>query len=115
VNNWLDTDRTRTIWKNRSKSGAVDCGEYCEAADTGAKVLNRDATARTSDWEGTMSQKYSQTITVGRWMLMVLFWIWGGLGLILNILMVPSDGTLLLWIGGLLFFGLGGLLFPPCP
>ena len=60
-----------------------------------------------------MSQKYRQTITVGRWMLMVLFWIWGGLGLILNILMIPSDGTLLLWIGGLLFFGLGGLLFPP--
>ena len=46
-------------------------------------------------------------------MLMVLFWIWSGLGLILNILMIPSDGTLLLWIGGLLFFGLGGLLFPP--
>jgi hypothetical protein len=45
-------------------------------------------------------------------MLVVLFWIWGGLGLILNILMIPSDNTLLLWIGGLLFFGLGGLLFP---
>jgi hypothetical protein len=48
-----------------------------------------------------------------------LFWVWGGLGLIGNLLSLNSEigiaglSSQLLWIGGMLLFGLGVLLVRP--
>jgi hypothetical protein len=48
-----------------------------------------------------------------------LFWAWGAFGLIGNLLSLNSEigivalSSQLLWIGGMLLFGLGGLLVRP--
>ncbi len=69
-----------------------------------------------------MLQKYPQTIAVVRGVLMALFWLWGVFGLIGNLLSLNSQigiaalSSQLLWIGGMLLFGLGALLLrPPRP
>jgi hypothetical protein len=57
--------------------------------------------------------------SVGRAVLMSLFWVWGALGLIGNLLSLDSAigvatlSSQLLWIGGILLFGLGALLLRP--
>jgi hypothetical protein len=54
-----------------------------------------------------------------RGILMGLFWVWGAFGLIGNLLSLNSQigvaalSSQLLWIGGMLLFGLGALLLPP--
>jgi len=56
---------------------------------------------------------------VGRVVLIGLFWAWGGFGLIGNLLSLNSQigitalSSQLLWIGGMLLFGLGALLLRP--
>jgi hypothetical protein len=58
---------------------------------------------------------------VGRAVLIVLFWVWGALGLIGNLLSlngqlgIAAVSSQLLWIGGMLLFGLGALLLGPGP
>jgi len=55
-------------------------------------------------------------ITFGRRVLIGLFWIWGAFGLIGNLLSLNSQigitalSSQLLWIGGMILFGLGALL-----
>jgi hypothetical protein len=57
--------------------------------------------------------------SVGRAVLMGLFWVWGAFGLIGNLLSLNSEigvvalSSQLLWIGGMLLFGLGALLLRP--
>ena len=66
------------------------------------------------------------TVTTGRFWLIIGFWVWGLIGLIggvigyLNLPSVVGVGTSglflvgeMLWIGGMVLFGLGGLLLPP--
>jgi hypothetical protein len=54
-----------------------------------------------------------------RGILIGLFWVWGAFGLIGNLLSLNSQigiaalSSQLLWIGGMLLFGLGALLLPP--
>jgi hypothetical protein len=54
-----------------------------------------------------------------RGVLMALFWFWGAFGLIGNLLSLNDQisganlSSQLLWIGGMLLFGLGALLLPP--
>ena len=56
---------------------------------------------------------------VGRAVLIGLFWAWGAFGLIGNLLSLNSQigitalSSQLLWIGGMLLFGLGALLLRP--
>jgi hypothetical protein len=56
---------------------------------------------------------------VGRAVLIGLFWVWGAFGLIGNLLSLNSQigittlSSQLLWIGGMLLFGLGALLLRP--
>ncbi len=58
-------------------------------------------------------------ITVGRDVLIGLFWVWGAFGLIGNLFSFNSQigiaalSSQLLWIGGMLLFGLGALLLKP--
>jgi hypothetical protein len=58
---------------------------------------------------------------VGRAVLIGLFWVWGAFGLIGNLLSLNSEigvaapSSQLLWIGGMLLFGLGALLIRPGP
>ena len=58
---------------------------------------------------------------VGRAVLIGLFWVWGAFGLIGNLLSLNSEigvaalSSQLLWIGGMLLFGLGALLLRPGP
>jgi hypothetical protein len=72
-------------------------------------------------WEKTFRLRGHFSAAKG--LLAVLFWVWGGLGLIFNLIAVsgltdtvgirgPTDLTAacLLWIGGLVLFGLGALL-----
>jgi hypothetical protein len=53
---------------------------------------------------------------IGRAILIGLFWLWGAFGLIGNLLSLNSQlgvaalSSQLLWIGGMLLFGLGALL-----
>jgi hypothetical protein len=55
----------------------------------------------------------------GHAFLMSLFWIWGAFGLIGNLASLNSEigvaalSSQLLWIGGMLLFGLGALLIRP--
>lgn len=57
--------------------------------------------------------------SVGRAVLMGFFWIWGLLGLIGNLLSLNGEigvaalSSQLLWIGGMLLFGLGASLLRP--
>jgi hypothetical protein len=52
----------------------------------------------------------------GRFALISLFWVWGAFGLIGNLLSLNGEigvaalSSQLLWIGGMLLFGLGALL-----
>jgi hypothetical protein len=52
---------------------------------------------------------------------MGLFWVWGAFGLIGNLLSLNSQigvaalSSQLLWIGGMILFGLGALLLRPDP
>jgi hypothetical protein len=54
-----------------------------------------------------------------RAILIGLFWVWGGLGLIGNLLSLNGEigivalSSQLLWIGGMLLFGLGALVVRP--
>ncbi len=56
---------------------------------------------------------------VGRAVLIGLFWAWGAFGLIGNLLSlnmqvgITALSSQLLWIGGMLLFGLGALLLTP--
>jgi hypothetical protein len=58
---------------------------------------------------------------VGRAVLIGLFWVWGAFGLIGNLLSLNGElgiaavSSQLLWIGGMLLFGLGALLLGPGP
>ena len=58
-------------------------------------------------------------ITFGREALIGLFWVWGLFGLIGNLLTlngqigIEASSSQLLWIGGMLLFGLGALLIKP--
>ena len=58
-------------------------------------------------------------IKFGRNVLIGLFWVWGAFGLIGNLLSLNSQigiqalSSQLLWIGGMLLFGLGALLLSP--
>jgi len=58
---------------------------------------------------------------VGRAVLIGLFWAWGAFGLIGNLLSlngqlgIAAVSSQLLWIGGMLLFGLGALLLGPGP
>ncbi len=58
-------------------------------------------------------------INFGRNLLIGLFWVWGAFGLIGNLLSLNSQigiqalSSQLLWIGGMLLFGLGALLLRP--
>jgi hypothetical protein len=60
-------------------------------------------------------------ITFGREVLIGLFWVWGLFGLIGNLLTLNGQigiealASQLLWIGGMLLFGLGALLIRPGP
>lgn len=74
-----------------------------------------------------MAIKYQAPVTTGgRAVLMLFFWIWGLLGLLINggeVLSLHGDigvGTSayllvgeMLWIGGMIFFGLAALFLPP--
>jgi hypothetical protein len=66
-----------------------------------------------------MTRKFCKTISVARDVLMGLFWVWGAFGLIGNLLTLNSEigvaalSSQLLWIGGMLLFGLGALLLRP--
>ena len=66
-----------------------------------------------------MAIRWPRRYSVGRAVLMSLFWVWGALGLIGNLLSLNSDigvatlSSQLLWIGGMLLFGLGALLLRP--
>ncbi len=59
------------------------------------------------------------TITVARGVLIGLFWLWGVFGLIGNLLSLNGQvgiaalSSQLLWIGGMVLFGLGALLLRP--
>jgi hypothetical protein len=63
----------------------------------------------------------AQRRQIGRAVLMGLFWVWGAFGLIGNLLSLNSEigvaalSSQLLWIGGMLLFGLGALLLRPTP
>jgi hypothetical protein len=58
---------------------------------------------------------------MGRAVLMGIFWLWGAFGLIGNLLTLNSQidiaalSSQLLWIGGMLLFGLGALLLRASP
>jgi hypothetical protein len=58
-------------------------------------------------------------IKFGRNVLIGLFWVWGAFGLIGNLLSLNSQigiqalSSQLLWIGGMLLFGLDALLLSP--
>ena len=58
---------------------------------------------------------------LGRGVLISLFWVWGAFGLIGNLLSlngqlgIAAVSSQLLWIGGMLLFGLGALLLGPGP
>ena len=57
----------------------------------------------------------------GRDILIGLFWVWGAFGLLGNLLTLNGQigiealSSQLLWIGGMLLFGLGALLIRPDP
>lgn len=61
----------------------------------------------------------SRRHSVGRAVLLGLFWSWGLFGLIGNLLSLNAEigvaalSSQLLWIGGMLLFGLGALLLRP--
>ncbi|HEY6832143.1 MAG TPA: hypothetical protein VI251_06595 [Pseudolabrys sp.] len=78
-----------------------------------------------------MTEKYITAATIDglqptlRALLAVCFWLWGGFGLLLNVMYFlglsgsisvgPSAylaACLLLWIGGMVMFGLGALIAP---
>jgi hypothetical protein len=58
---------------------------------------------------------------IGHAVLMGLFWVWGAFGLVGNLLSLNSEigvaalSSQLLWIGGMLLFGLGALLLRSDP
>jgi hypothetical protein len=60
-------------------------------------------------------------ITAGRDVLVGLFWVWGVFGLISNLLSLNGEigvvtlSSQLLWIGGMVLFGLGALLLRSGP
>jgi hypothetical protein len=87
-----------------------------EIAANLAKVGN---TALAALEKGTMTRRLRKVISVTRSALMALFWIWGGFGLVGNLLSLNSQiglaalSSQLLWIGGMLLFGLGALLLAP--
>ena len=66
-----------------------------------------------------MAIRWPRRYSVGRTVLTDLFWVWGAFGLIGNLLSLNSDvgvtalSSQLLWIGGMLLFGLGALLIRP--
>jgi hypothetical protein len=77
--------------------------------------------SRAPEWERTFRLRSHQG--GGRGFLTVLFWLWGGVGLFLNagslLGLTGSVGvgtsayltaTSLIWIGGMLLFGIGALL-----
>ena len=77
--------------------------------------------SKRQDWERTFRLRSHQGIGGG--LLTVLFWLWGGLGLFFNagslLGLTGSVGvgtsayltaTSLIWIGGMLLFGIGALL-----
>src|SRR5690349_17136038 len=72
-------------------------------------------------WEPSF--RVSSRAGAGRGFLTVLFWLWGGFGLLSNLFFLVSLGpsvgvgsssflsaTSLVWIGGMVLFGLGALL-----
>jgi len=77
--------------------------------------------SKKQDWE--QSFRLRTRTAAGRSFLGLLFWLWGGLGLLFNTVSLMGLGTSvgvgssaylsatsLVWIGGMLLFGLGGLL-----
>jgi hypothetical protein len=115
----------------QQRRGATDSGEHRQA--TGA--VAQDSRPRNPNWRPpthatnrrmAMAVRWrpepgAQRRQIGRAVLMGLFWVWGAFGLIGNLLSLNSEigvaalSSQLLWIGGMLLFGLGALLLRPTP